>query len=333
MPRATSNGSWLQLCEGACFQGESDQYEDYPWPRGDYWIVGRELLIYKAVSLSLVPKPHRQKVLSQNITRLSPFQSTGQHVIEEEGFAEVWIWDEALRLESLSRVSDGHSDMEPKLQRLKAIPETLLFEPRFNGKAVQPMADGLEVQIWSEGRLTKSSWQPNDEDEVKRSISKAESWLDTLDLNAPTLEPVIWRSGLWLLGLFMLYQGGVYVGWATDINQYERRYTEVTARAADLMALRSEARLERKLNDQLTAWHSQPLQMSVLAEFDNLIPETAELRSWSYDDRNLRVTVFDPELNNRTYIENLEGSQSFTNVRIEPGVEVNTAAIELEVKF
>lgn len=333
MPRNTSNGSWLQLREGAWFQGKSDQYKDYPWPTGDYWIVGRELLIYKSISLLAVPKAHRRQVLTQNITRLSPFQSTGHYVIEKEAVAEVWVWDEAQRLEELGRVVDGSAYLEPRLQRLEAIPETLLFKPKLTGTFEQPMAEGVELQVWKERRLTNSSWQANGEAEEENSVSTAESWLGELDRNAPDLEPIIWRLGFWLLGLFMVYQAGVFVGWSFRIDEYEKQHAEETVRAADLIEIRRAARLERQLSDQLTVWHSQPLQMAIIAEFDGLIPETAELRNWSYHERQLRVTVYDPELNNRAYIENLEGSQTFANVKIEPGVLVNTAMIELSVRL
>ena len=333
MPRVTLNGSWLQLREGAFSQGERDQYEDYPWPTGDYWIVGRELLIYKSVSLLLVPKPHRQQVLAQNITRLSPFQSTGQYVIEKEGSAEVWIWDEALRLEEVRRVINSSAGLDRKLQRVSSIPETLLFKPNLTGRFDQPMAEGVDVQIWHDGRLTNSSWQLDGGGNYESNVSKPESWLDELDRNSRDFEPIIWRLGFWLFGLSLCYQIGVYSGWTNAIEEHERKYAEETIRASGLIELRNEARLERQLSDQLTIWYSQPLQMSVIAEFDGLIPETAKLRSWSYDNRKLRVLVFDPELNNRTYVENLAESESFADVKIEPGVELNTAMIELVVKL
>jgi len=333
VPRSTSSGSWLQLGKGSFLQGQGDEYKDYPWPDNDCWIIGRELLIYKFVSLSAVSKPHRRQVLAQNITRLSPFQSTGQYVIEKGESAEVWIWDEALRLDELSRLIDGSADLDRKLQRLEVIPEALLFKSKLTGRFDQPMAEGVDVQIWNEGRLTNSSWQLNGGDKAESNASKTKSWLGELDRNTRDLESIIWRLGVWLLGLFLVYQVGAYLGWTMAIEEYERAYAEETVRASELIELRNEARLQRQLSDQLTVWYSQPLQMSVIAEFDGLIPETAELRSWSYDDRKLMVLVFDPELNNRTYVENLEGSQSFADVRIEPGVEVNTAMIELAVKF
>jgi hypothetical protein len=332
VPRVTLNGSWLQLREGAFLEGESDQYEDYPWPAGDHWIVGRELLIYKSVNLSLVPKLHRQQVLAQNITRFSPFQNTGRYLIEEKGSAEVWIWDEALRLEEVHRVVNRSAGLDRKLQRVKPIPEPLLFKPSLNGRVDQPMAEGVDVQTWREGRLTNSSWQLDGEFKTESNEAKPESWLDARHRNSGDVEPIIWRSGFWLLGLFLFYQVGVYSGWMNTLEEHERKYAEETIRASGLIELRNEARLERQLNDQLTIWHSQPLQISVIAEFDRLIPETAKLRSWSYDDRKLKVLVVDPELNNRTYVENLEGSQTFADVRIEPGLEVNTAMIELLVQ-
>ena len=134
-PRVTLNGSWLQLRGRTESQRQSEEIKKYRWPAEDYWIVGRELLIFKSVDLDSVPSAHRAQVLAQNVIRLSPFHSTGHYAREKEGMAEVWMWDESLRLETLGAIGGGDSQVLSKLKRLKVIPETLLFVQGTNGSA------------------------------------------------------------------------------------------------------------------------------------------------------------------------------------------------------
>ena len=272
-------------------------------------------------------------MLDQSIIRMSPFQETGHYHIEKDGIAEVWVWDESRRLDVMKSVGNNVSGVSFELQRLKVIPETLLFEQCFSGKITRPLAEGAEFQSWDEGRLANSFWQAGSRGEVKLTPPKTESWLEKVSLNASSVEPILWRIGLWFLFLLLVYQFGGYLGRNADIKRYEQQYLEATVSASDIMATRNEARRERQLSRDLASWFSQPLQMRVLAEFDSLIPKAAVFKRWTYEDRRLNVTIFDPNLNNRAYIENLEGSQLFANVRIEPGVLVNTADIELEVIF
>ena len=284
--------------------------------------MGRELLLCDNIDLSGVANSYRTKVLTQKIRLLSPFRNTGHYVIESNGAAVVWLWDENRRLELASEAD----------AKLDVIPETLLFPSAVEGKKVLKLAEGFETQFWSGGHLQESVWSrehaigegPDGQNDLKVA------WLTEHQTSEDSIsEELLWRFGAWLMLVLIVFQAGSYLGWRIEERSIRHQIEESNLAAKEVVASRGAARELLVTSTTLREWLNHPSQLGLVAEIDRRMPDGSRMLSWAYQDRRLVVTVEDPNLDNRAYVEQLTASHRFDEVRIEPGTTPDRAKIEV----
>ncbi len=331
----TSTGSCLQLKDEVVFQPDSELVE-LSWPAVDYWIVGRELLIYSLVELSEIPKKQRPKVLGQKVRRLSPFDRTGRYVYWcENGSAMVWLWDEALRQQAVEKLCELYAPVREKLVQLEPLPETLLYPRTTEGATITRCIRGFDRQRWLDRRLVSSEWLPARTGQIDtpaeaEHLTLSEPWAqDSSEVLFPS-ERLWWRVGFALLAVVLAFQAGGYLGWKLESASLESQVETARSSTEATVQIRSKARRQQQENELMSRWLQHPSQLKMLAEFDDRMPATVSIREWNYLDGELKVTIEDEALDNRSYIESLSESTLFSSVQIEPVAGEGRALIRMQ---
>ncbi|MBO6556856.1 MAG: hypothetical protein JJ957_10175 [Pseudomonadales bacterium] len=221
------------------------------------------------------------------------------------------------------------SDADHELQ---VLPESLLYPTVSDGERTIDLAEGCEIQKWSGGRLNDSVWYES-QSGMSEQVSQAEdAWYLKLEPDEDSVtEELLWRSGVWTVMALIVFQVGNYIGWLHEETRLRTQIEEANLRAKEVVASRESAREELARTITLREWLNQPSQLSLVAEIDRRMPEGAEIKNWVYQDERLQVTVMDPSLDNRFYVEQLTSSPRFREVRIEPGATPDSAKIEVSL--
>ncbi len=153
-----------------------------------HWILGRGLCLYRTFNLSEVPFAERRNALSVRILQWSPFLQTGQYISWKADIAQVWIWDELLRLEEMHSIG---------LNSAIAFPESVLNPPSEDDTPqLVACREGVEGRIWNDGLLVASRWWKN--------APQPQEWIQFLVANdmapgtsLPPVEHFDWLPSPW----------------------------------------------------------------------------------------------------------------------------------------
>ena len=251
-------------------------------------------MLYHHLDLSQVPPNKRSKVVDQKAGRLSPFPQTGYHAIEEDGQIMLWLWDKRLQDAAILEARKDYSALDDHISSLKIIPEPVLRQRSSEGGVQLKCVAGVDEQQWRGNVLVASNWSATNED--SDSTTFVEAW----DLRSGGLslvrETLLWRVGLLLLALAMVYQVGVSVGYLTLSSSLTSQLKENREAAATLARVRGEVGRLRSQNMHLLDATGRHDQLIVLAEFDGLIPESASISEWRFQGQVLTVQLEDEEL-------------------------------------
>lgn len=334
-PQDSSAGSFLQLNGQLQFQHDVE-VDHRRWPETSFWIVGRELLLYHYLDLSSIPRKQRSKVLGQKTDQLSPFVDTGHYAIDQEGHIMLWLWDEELRKSAFQEALAGYSALANHILSLEVIPETLLHAKGQEGKEKVACTVGEDDQIWRSGKLVSSLWVNRIDGDVTADLEVEANflggpWTDNVDAWPVFSEQLLWRSGILILLLVAVFQMGSAAGFVWKSSTLSEQLESAREQVASLARIRSEVRSLKTRNNQLLESMGRYDQLSILAEFDGLIPQTATITEWIYLDETLRVQLKDKNLDNRDYLERLGNSRLFNDASIAPGSDAQSAIVSLEV--
>ncbi len=324
-------GGCLQLSNSAYFQLAAEVEVDFDWPDHDYWILSRELTIFECLDFSDVPKRLRARALEKKVTMLSPFKDPGYYVAWTESFAQVYLWDEALRQRTLDELVASHASHAEHLRRLKPVPEPVLFNAPLEGKTYVECVVGVDAQVWQGARLVASKWLPEPEDAAAKVLSLPPGPVRGIDESSDITEQVWWRSIAFVLLVALVFEFGSWVGLRVAVSQMTQEVSEGRKELAGLLALKNQAEAVRKDNEQLTAWVTPPRQISLLAQVDRLLPDTVKITAWNYQNSELNLTISDENLDNRAYVEALSIAETFESVSVEPGPRNESAIVRLQV--
>lgn len=304
------------------------------WPTEDYWIVGRELLIYRFLDLAHIPKPQRAKVLSRQLTQLSPFSNFGHFVSPtESGEYMIWFWDEELRLQALETLSQQYSAMAEHIHSLRVVPETILLPFAENGLNTLQCCEGEDVQFWKNGVLESSRWGVgNGKENGKEVVSYGPNWSGVDRRRVVELEDTAWRLGFFVLLLLAAFDAGRLVSVVIENRALSEGALIARTELERVIEERNRVREVKNFNERLLSITSLPNQLSMLAEVDEVIPMGGSIWSWEYGDNNLRVGVSDKDRNDRLYVEQLSSSDMFSDVDLEPGDKPEELVIKLRVE-
>lgn len=288
-------------------------------------------MLYQQVDLSTIPGNLRRKVLRQKITRLSPFQETGHYEFLDGEHAMVWIWDETLRKAAIDDVKARYSALSDHFDNLDVLPEAALLERRDDGVHKQVCVVGEDVQTWRSGDLVSSLWSEAQGEQVPLKRECAEPWTEVQPAVLWRNESFWWRSGLLLLCLVLVFQIGHLSGWLFHNSRLAEQLNEGRVKFSGAVSLRNEARESLRTNEELRRFSPRYTQLSLLADFDELMPPEIEISEWDFHDDQLAVTVAAESLDNSSYIERLAAGDFFKEVRVLPGTAAGTAVITMEI--
>ncbi len=324
-----SAGSFLQLKDSIRFQHE-DESKDGGWPQDSYWIVGRELLLFRQLDLRSIEKNQRQKVLQRKAEQASPFVNTGHFSQEVDGLVMLWLWDEDLRQSAVSEVLQDYSALSSHIMNLSVVPETIFQSRSVAGEVEQACSTGGDAQVWSNGVLQSSHWIPTSSQNYDGFIEVP--WTTDSRSYLFSHESLLWRLGLLMLFLTFFYQVGSVLGAAYADSKLDSRIVDAREQVASVAQVRGQVRRVSQQNSQLMEFAGLPGQLGLLAEFDRLLPASATFLDWDYQDNRIKVVIAEDELSNRRYLEALSGSRWFTDVQVTPGAKPDTAVISLMVQ-
>ena len=324
-------GGCLQLSNSACFQLAADVEVNFDWPDHDYWILSRELTIYECLDFSDVPKRLRARALEKKVTTLSPFKDPGYYVEWTDSFAQVYLWDEALRQRTLDELIESHASHAEHIRRLKPVPEPLFFNTRVEGKVCVECVAGVDAQVWQGARLVASKWLPEPDDAAAKVLVPTPGPVRGSDENSDITEQVWWRLVAFVLLVALFFEFGSWAGLRVTVSQMTQEVSEGRKGLASLLALKNQAEAVRKDNEKLTAWVTPPRQISLLAQVDRLLPDTVKITAWNYQNSELNLTISDENLDNRAYVEALSKAETFESVSVEPGSQNESAIVRLQV--
>lgn len=273
-------------------------------------------------------KSHRMKVLEQKIARFSPFETSSHYVIEESGQAMVWLWDEKKRIEALQAVQGNYSALSGHLEGLRVIPEPLLHDRNIDGAHSQASVNGSDIQTWKNGVLISSEWSGF---KVAASVFNPHPWMQATPSLGWQNEALWWRATALALLLMITIQSGAVIGWLAKVALVDTELTERRESLSSSLEIRNQARSLRESNEQFISWFGYPKHLLVIADFDDLLPESSRIERWDYKSGELTVTVTDEDLNNREVLQNLASGQYFSNVSVEPGARVGSTVLSLDV--
>ena len=309
----------------------------------DYWAVSRGLCVYRTIDLSAVPENKREAALKNQIPMISPFDSPGSYVRWRDGFAQVWLWDEAGR-KNLER------DYEVDQDTLIVLPEPALLEnQQKSGMVAYQGADSHFIQFWSEGILAaEAAW------EGKPSDAEVEHFARGLGIPNPSAlsfgdvkfrehseveisrllgrfeRPIYLVTAVIALFVIGLQLGGI-TGIAYQKAELGYEIEQLKAEKQPVLALRQQVNELDFSNRRLSSLKSQS-QMAIGAAMANaLVEDVGSLTEWDYKNDQLAVVIVDPALDHEQYAARLEALSEFASVSLQYESRNNRLKINLEV--
>lgn len=232
-------------------------------------VVARGLCRLKWFALAHVPAHERADALRVQALAWQPFDDSALCLVlgDDEGLAVAW---------DARQVREALAERGVRPDACKVLPEVLLRAPGADGPRLVRMSDGVEGQVWRNGRLVASRWWPEaPAPEAWRLFAQslsgeAASWtLPTVD-DAPA-----WLNKPWAVPL---------ADQAHD-QARESRLVDVALAALVFCAGVVGAQwwgVERSLRDQLASNADQRARLGpVLAERDAALQRSAEAGQWA----------------------------------------------------
>ena len=322
-----------------------------------YWIVGRDLCMYRREDFSNVPRAKRRSALALKLRVWSPFERTGHHCVWSGSTAMVWFWDEdtigvGRHGPDSQRAGVGVSDRA----RTRVLPETVFRAKKPDGLYLQTCGEGFELQNWRSDVLKDAFWLPHrpDEERLRWFLDRQGAETSTLQPNVSAvgaeMAPEPWSTSLtpgeWLeanersLVTACLLVLSMAVVWQETrfwkIHHLKNTVTADLARMQDLLdpllAARNDLLRLREANRALSAILREPSQAHLMVLLDSAIPNAdARFQEWHYQQRELTIVVEDPALDPITYVRALEAEPLFNQVKAEPARGGNRIEITLRV--
>ncbi len=283
---------------------------------GREWVVPRGECQYRQHDFSQLPSRRRRAAARLAIPRFEPSPGAKVHIAWQGGIAHYWIWMPA---------EDGAEQADYR----RWLPESRLYAPPLeSGARLLSISQGVEGQIWHEGRLQASQWWPSLPDlqawqrflraggfDLVDVVAVPEplgmDWMNSpwgeseglLSIDAAMAERLGWWGIAFILLFALGWQLAALLRWNLAVEAGGVRLEEVRKNAEPLLEARERAesaasRIEDLLSLQQTASSDYRLMLEVFA----LLPEGTQLTSWSREPGRLRLTVSSPEADPRKFI-------------------------------
>lgn len=301
------------------------------------WILSRGNCLYRLFALGDTPGAERKNALQLRILEWSPYAHPGSYVVWHDDKAQVWLWDEAARLEVAQGIK-GAAALAP-------IPETLLQpRPEADGLRLLPCVAGVDAQLWGDGILLASRWWA--------ASPSGFAWTQFLlanDLGPETkmLEPcpkITWRNipwalpaakanalglrheSLWIslvfavLAFCLVWQLVGIWKWQKSSEVVAGRLVKLNQEVLPLREARKQAVSDKQAAERLADLAAYPAQLQLLAAVTEIITENkADLVEWNYDIGRLSFTLQGNGLDPRIFVAACQNRAIFQDVTAERG--------------
>jgi hypothetical protein len=324
---------WVMTAEGVCLLSDFPSAATIQLESARL-IVPRQYLFYLYVDLTAVPVALRGNLIQQRLQQASPFSNPASWVVQENGHAQIWFWDE--RLVSTRR------EQTPELP-VSVIPEPLLRGLFFQGFIVVPCLTGWDMQYWESASLRHSRWLPQRPDarnqaDFVRTCGFSQGQVEWADGDASLLarpwnEKPFWsKETLTSESVATKLIAGLLVAWVTlelgmGAGTFAKEFwlsSSVTAQneaMMDLVNQRDAALRQKEFNQAISGLIASPSPLFLssqihqcLAAFDFVILD------WQYQRDQLALVLQKEGLDTRALIESCAANPAFTDVRVEPGI-------------
>lgn len=319
-----------------------------------YWVLGRSFCRFGNFPLLEGGNDGRRlAALQLRIKEWSPFETTGSHIHLVGDRALIWVWDQALALQSMATVRQ-------RSDKFRLIPETCLRQPISNGLGLLKSMDGCEGQYWREGELVSSRWWPQLPDEAEWLMFQHAAGVDPDQISGfvPPFAPVSWLARPWtrgienhtlkrhrvdpiqmtaLLAAFAL-AGYAYLGaqWLR-IDQARSDLVDVVATLTKtnhpIVVDRIAAQSSLQMVQGLVSLDPYPNPLEILARIAEKIPTNgSKLADMNYQTGDLQFTVVSPQSPDTAfYVRTYEGVKGFSDVSADRGNDDRSLHMHMRV--
>ncbi|WP_413975683.1 hypothetical protein [Stenotrophomonas acidaminiphila] len=283
---------------------------------GREWVVPRGECQYRQHDFSQLPARRRRAAARLAVPRFEPAPGAKVHIAWQQGVAHYWIWMPG---------EDGDDQVDYR----RWLPESRLYAPPLeSGARLLRVSQGVEGQIWHEGRLQASQWWPNPPDlQVWQRFLRAGGlglvdvvavpdpqrmdWSDTpwgesggrVAIDAVLAERLAWWSIAFVLLFAVGWQVTALLRWNAAVEGGAARLEQVRKKAEPLLDARERAESAAgKIEDLLALQQEASSDYRLMLEVFSLLPEGTQMTSWSREPGKLRLTVASPEADPRKFI-------------------------------
>jgi len=299
------------------------------------WIVSRALCHYRLFSLADIPIAHRDTVLGLKIRQWCPFQEYGSYIVWQKNEAQVWVWDQS-RQQS--------AQLEANIKSARIFPESIM-RPRLTDEGVQFLKclEGIEAQVWKNGRLSTSHWWSNlpsqaeweifqraqgltvtpelpevvDSPLLTKAWGKSKTGLSQFDLRN---EPLWIFLGASIFVILLSWQLVTLYKWDEATKQIQYQIENLNEKAYPILNARNKAIADKRRAEDLYALNAYPSQLEIMAtvtDILNSLRQSPRFIEWHYQIGSLRF-IFETSseiLNSSAYVEKFQSVPFFREVK------------------
>lgn len=297
--------------------------------------------------MSELPENRWEDALAVKIRQWSPFAHYAEYIVWQGNSVAVWVWDSELQQQMMTEVG---------VKQARNFPETLLRPlPSEDGNYLLNCLDGVEGQIWQQGKLSASRWWTTVPSLREWNLFlRAHSLATVEQLPAPVDSELLaqaWGKARRSFGGFKVQQekDWVFIGvlifviiatWqAVDIlkaknslQQLQSRLDELNDKATPVLTARTAAMGYKQATERLLTLNSQISQIELMTlVMDKLPRQGAKVVEWAYQSGELKVTVEANNIDPRYYVENFQSQPLFQDVKSENGRAANQIVMSMKI--
>ena len=317
------------------------------------WVLVRALCHYKLVDLSHVPSRARTQALSLQVAQFSHYPATSHHAVWQNGRAQVWYWNQAA-------VQRGIAEASLAPQRIRVLPESVLYAPATSGLRLIRNLQGVEAQYWLDDRLRHSRWWTEVPDASEWLVFQRDIGLASesrqpdvpplLDLelhHSPQLSSTAgsdlagWRDerALYALLTLALFTPTAWIGAKLiKAELAQRSVLAATVEPGRKALLQIDAREQAlRAASRCRALHGldpYPSQLELMARVAAALPKgAAYLKEWDFHQGKLKIVLViqNDAFSSSTLVAALQNAGGFENVQASPGNDPKVLAINMDV--
>lgn len=152
------------------------------------WVLPRAWCVTASLQAKGVPR-HKVAAFAQlHLSRLAPFADSGVFACRAGDWVHFWFWEN-------QRVRELCQEHGLDMATLKLVPESVCFPHIDEGAVLYRGAEGVEAQLWHNGRLLDSAWWPQAPD-----LAAWQAWRPTAAASASPAMPTAWPESPPLFG-------------------------------------------------------------------------------------------------------------------------------------